>query len=492
MAFRRLTTSVPRPLQPPATAGGGGRGWKLLVGVVTAVGIGTLLADIVWRPSKRNIELLAGVLFLGFVLAADPFKALMFTVVVLPLPAYTSVGATTNLLIFAVAGLVMVKSKQLQLPSPFIRRDIDLALAGFLLMAVLSFYKLPAVVLREGRFLFIGYVSAIVLYYMVIYLVNDPRRLWRLVTALQVVMVFEAALGLYQWFFPAKQLLPQFFSFSRIVAEAEDIRAGAVRVFGTFTGKEFYAEYLAFSCVLQYLLFRRSRSLNVKIFWAFSIVIVIGAMFATATRGGLFALILGFVYMTAVSKHIIPRGDLLKVVFVALAVFYLSLGLIDPLVSLMVDRIANTGGSDDTVYNRWGGMVEAFWAIAESPFLGHGTAIPVGTWHHGASKNIHCLYLHLAYTLGIPGLIAFMWFAITVYRLSWRTMKDPRVPSELRELALGFNVIMVIFFIDQIKIEFAKSSLHMHMAWLMLGLATACWKVCLPYRGMSVSRGSAM
>jgi O-antigen ligase len=312
---------------------------------------------------------------------------------------------------------------------------------------------------------------------MVIYLCTTPQHLWRCIEVCQVIFLLLALLGLYQWTHPDKQLLPEFFSFSRKVANMEEIRRGQVRVTATFNGQELFAEFLAMSTILQYVLFRRARGLAIKTFWFLSILALLGALFATATRGGIITLVVGFLYMLTVGGSVIPRFQMMKVITLALALFYLSYELVGPLVSFMVDRLMNIGSADSSIQSRSVVLGQAFRAIADSPFLGHGIAIPENTFTGPVTRNIHNLYVTLAYTIGIPGLVAFIWLCASLFRASWRTFHGPQVPRDLRELALALNVTLVMFLVDEFKIEFTREPMTMHLAWLFLAWHVAVWRV---------------
>ena len=445
--------------------------------LMLATFFGLLIGSIVWKPGKRNIEVLAAIVFLGIVLVADPFRALLFTIILIPFPAYTSVGSTSMLLILAVSGLVLMKAKQMGLHSPFVRKDADLAVMGFMLMVLLSMYVQPAVAAGEAWLLLFGLLSAVILYYMVIYLCTSPQRLWRCIEYSQYVLLVLALLGLYQWVYPDKQLLPEFFSFSRRVADMEEIRRGDVRVTATFNGQELFAEYLALCAILQYILFRRARGAAAKTYWLVSVLLVLGALFATATRGGLIVLVGGFLYMIVVGGRVIPRFQMMKVVILAMALFYLSYELIGPLVSFMIDRILSIGATDSSIQSRSVVLPQAFRAIADSPFLGHGIAIPSGTFTGGVSKNIHNLYVTLAYTIGIPGLVAFIWLCVSLFRASWQASRSANLTQDLRELGLGLNVMLVMFLVDEIKIEFTREPLTMHLTWMFFAWHVAVWRL---------------
>jgi len=472
--------SLPKPIRRFVRGDGDLNISRIVGGLIVVLIGGTLIGSIVWQPTKRNIELLAGLIFLAIVLVADPFRALLFTIVVVPFPAYTSVGTTSMLLVFALIGLILMKSKQLRLRSPFIRKDLDFAIMGFLLMVFLSFYNQPAAGMRDARVLLFGLISGIMLYYVIIYLVTDLKRFWIFATTMQVVAFVLALLGLFQYFYPDKQVLPAFFSFSRQVAELEEIRRGEVRVQATFSGQELFAEYLAICSVFQFFMFRRARTLRARVFWGVSQVAILGALFATATRGALIILVVGYTYLLIVGNRVVPRRQLLTVMFVACALFYLGMGLVEDLVTFMMDRMSSIGADDDSIQNRSIVLKQAIYAIGDSPFLGHGLGIPDGTFRGNVTRNIHNLYITLAYSIGLPGLIAFVWLVAGLFRLTWGGMRDMRLPHEYREINLITNTAIVMFVVDEIKIEFTRQVLTVHITFIFFALAFVAWR--LAYR----------
>jgi O-antigen ligase len=197
------------------------------------------------------------------------------------------------------------------------------------------------------------------------------------------------------------------------------------------------------------------------------------ALFATQTRGALIVLVFGFVYMLVVGDRAIPRGQLMKVVFVALALFYLSFAFVGDFYEGMLARMTEIGERGDSVESRSEVLVQAIDAIPDSPFLGHGIMTPEGTFRGAVTANIHNLYVTLAYTIGIPGLLFFLWLLSTLWRESWWPMRDRTVPADLRELMLALHVMLVMFIIDQIKIEYTRQELTMHLDWMLFGLIIA-------------------
>ena len=93
------------------------------------------------------------------------------------------------------------------------------------------------------------------------------------------------------------------------------------------------------------------------------------------------------------------------------------------------------------------------------------------------SINIHNLYLTLAYTIGIPGLLFFAWFLAGLWRKGRQVMNDRGVDPRSREIALALNVTLVMFMVDQLKIEYLRQPMAMHLAWLHFGFIMASWRI---------------
>ena len=439
----------------------------MIFGFVGAV----LVTNVMLEPSKRNIEVLAGVIFLGFVLVAHPFKALLFTVVVLFFPASTSVGTTSTLLIFAVGGLVMMKSRLLQIPSPFVKRNADIALTGFMLTVILSLFKQDLGYPRQISNLLTGYVSAVSLYYII-----------RLVSTFEVMAIVMGILAILQAMFPQKQFLPAFFSFSKEAMSQKDLLTREIRASATFSGYELFAEFAVMSLIIQYFLFRRARSINLKIFWLAGSTIMLMALFGSGTRAGLIVLVAGLLYAIATSGLAVPKKDLLKLAFVGFALFYLMLPFIGGYTDLLMERMSSLGTKDSSVQSREVVMRQALHAIPDSPFLGHGVFTPEGTFRGGVTMNIHSLYVTLAYKFGIPNLVIFLWFASILFRTSWRLSRDHSVPRDLREFMFALNVALVMFLLDEVKIEFVRSAQSMHVTFFFFALIVSLEQVILNAR----------
>ena len=171
-----------------------------------------------------------------------------------------------------------------------------------------------------------------------------------------------------------------------------------------------------------------------------------------------------------------------KLAFVGFALFYLMLPFIGGYTDLLMERMSSLGTKDSSVQSREVVMRQALHAIPDSPFLGHGVFTPEGTFRGGVTMNIHSLYVTLAYKFGIPNLVIFLWFASILFRTSWRLSRDHSVPRDLREFMFALNVALVMFLLDEVKIEFVRSAQSMHVTFFFFALIVSLEQVILNAR----------
>jgi len=324
---------------------------------------------------------------------------------------------------------------------------------------------------------YIGLFSAAVLFYLILQLVRTRRDFEQIFRLQSVLAIILSVIAVLQSYFPTKTILPAFFSFSRRVASMEDVRAGNVRSFATFPGYELFAEYCAIMVVFQYFAFRRSSSLAMKSLWLFGIVVTLLALFKTGTRAGILILGVGFVYAVVAGARAVPRAQLVGVGAIALALFYLTLPFTHSQLDMLFERMSTLGVDDSSVRSRSAVLAEALDKVPESPLIGHGVYKLPGTFSTDVDRNIHNLYVTLAYTIGLPGLFAWLFFVWRIFARSFRAMRDRAVDPHLREYLLAMNVGVVMFSVDQIKIEFVRSALTMHTAFILLGLTLALVRI---------------
>ena len=128
----------------------------------------------------------------------------------------------------------------------------------------------------------------------------------------------------------------------------------------------------------------------------------------------------------------------------------------------------------DTRSDSWS---EAFQRSLEHPLFGHG---PYFTLRAGVRRFFwpHNVYLFYFFILGLSGVICFVWILVNLLRTSFRHMGRSltNIPFS-KSLLLVLHVIVLIFAIDQLKIEYLRNTAYPFIAWFLFGLTAACAKI---------------
>ncbi len=146
---------------------------------------------------------------------------------------------------------------------------------------------------------------------------------------------------------------------------------------------------------------------------------------------------------------------------------------------------------------------EAIKNIVEKPIIGHGPYLvkrediyQVKYWtFHELGRYPHNLYLFLLYTIGIIGFTAYaIWglnYSVMMVRLKKKADKQNGYLSSLPKLGL---VIFIIFLIDQIKVEFLRSTLldYQHYLSVLFGMFCGVEKIIKNEKEVFINKQSKM
>lgn len=241
-------------------------------------------------------------------------------------------------------------------------------------------------------------------------------------------------------------------------------RTAQGRLSGPF-GAEFTSEYLALaSLLLAYLLMNKGLGRRWPVWLRWGLLAGnLGFMVATGSRGGILVLLVGLVWGAFLFRRELGAGRTLGFLLGAALVASVMSALIVQFTdyNVLFERLGGTeikGGIIDSRSVTW---PVAWEAIKERPLLGYGPRLrlhedlvyPIPG--HKPIPYPHSLPLFLLYTLGVVGLIAYtIFFALLLGRFYRGSRARP--PNESSGLAkLGF-ILLVLFLLDEIKIEFLR------------------------------------
>jgi O-antigen ligase len=210
------------------------------------------------------------------------------------------------------------------------------------------------------------------------------------------------------------------------------------------------------------------------------LLLYVGILMATSTRGAFISLFIGALYMLFVIRKDLNIVRLTYVVVVTVALF----GFTEVFVSKytisggMIKRLMATKFVKGYIpENRAATWPQALERAKKHIYIGHS---PVWDYSRKLEKWVwpHNAYLFYLNITGLFGLIAFLMLLYKLLRVSIRTRADTLfAPSFPRALMLILHVDLVMFMIDQIKIDYPRNTTYLYFVWFMFGLIVATHNV---------------
>lgn len=420
-------------------------------------------------PDARVLQTAAG----GFiVLLAFRFRSiegLMLAVLFLPFPKGTSYGNTNVafiLLIFMV-WLFRVTTRRAEPPG---RTPLDVPIIGLVMAYCLSFYNVQPVYFSIAWGLFIGFLTYLLIYFMVIAVVKSTEEVQKLLFVQTISCVLMCVLALYELRFPGTILIPGWISF----AQTPGGHGSGVRVGSTFLDYELFGEYCALNLFLQMFLFTRAKTQSRRYMILAIMGLTLFCLFSTVTRGAILSFMVGAGYLMWLSRH---RLNFVRLVMIFALVIPLGVGA-DYVVAnftnsdSVLERLFGTelkGGVPETRSEVW---AQSFASVLRSPWIGHGpymaprVGVHVQYWPHN-------VYIFYAYITGAFGLTFFLWFLWGLWRASRPRALSLGSGTYIEGATLLSRVLLFTFMIDQIKIEYLRNGTYSFFIWYLFGLIYA-------------------
>ena len=445
------------------------RAWFIALIVV----VGGLLGYQIYHPVKRVIEAVAGLVLVYILANFSTLRALWFLIIVFPFPFAISAGNSTFVftLVLFVVYLVRASTHRETLRGD---RLFNLPIAFLVLSYILSFYNQDT----SGRLLqfavlhTINFFAAVLFFYMIINTVNSERKLARTITVMMVTCSLVIGFTFLELLFPNRQIIPGWLYTSQKITL---IMKGA-RMMGPFHDFELNAEFFAMNVPFILLMVARSRRLLVRSAYVLLALADLFMLFSTVTRGAFISLMVGMLYLAWVSRKdlnfvkLVTYAGAFLAVIVGLNAFVARYTISGSLFQRIVGTTFERGIIPENRFLSW---TRAWNRGMEHPFIGHGPGwdlsrgIEFSLWPHDA-------YLYFFNIGGILGLAAFLFLLV---RLVTATL--PGYGSSLirSPLPLAFmkalHVSLVIFIVDQIKIDYLRNEIYEYFIWLFFAMIAA-------------------
>ncbi len=419
---------------------------------------------------QLNFAAVFAVIGLVFVYLAPARWVVLGLILIIPFQIISSRYGSLNIyLVYLVAFVFFLKGRLQKFPL--------IGFVGAIVLAYAISLSQTHPVTRGDHLLYLFFIGSNFLLFYVVYNyyreVRDPRGFLYLLLALNVLILLYSVAQLIVGLNPNSPL------FSGEIGLKPPRADG--RLSGPFGTVGLTAEYFVIAVfVIGFMLVTMKFGNKVKMFLVLLLLGNFAMLIATGNRGGIFTLVIaGVFFLFLFRKEMGVRGILISLgtVFFAFA-FAASIIINYTDFNLLFDRLAETEideeGLPDTRSNTW----PAAWArIQERPIVGQGPQLQLVDEIYGKpgapprQSWPHSLYLTLLDSIGIVGFVAYMAFLLRLLQRYYSHRNnfcgDPTA-SGLPRLAI---VVMLIFFVDQIKIEFLRSEAteYQHFLFMLWG-----------------------
>jgi O-antigen ligase len=454
--------------------------WSTLLGRITAALV-TIIAGVVVglqyiSPNRRVIPVLVAIVMFGITWQLSMVTGLGVMILAIPFQRVTVFGSTNLAFVLLLLILWLLRVAQRQSPPPR-STPLDAPVLALFIIYVVSFYNVESRVdLRHALEIFELEAAAMLAYYLVVSNLRTERDLRRLLGFQAVTALLICLVALFELTQPGKPLFPGWIAFGGPASAGINIHEA--RVGSLFHDFELLSEYCALTSLTILYLFLRAESTTRRVFYAGLLFLVVFVLFATVTRGAFIALGVGGLYLL---WHIRRRINFVAAVIVATGLVALVLGL-DFYVSHFTRSGSVLGRLGETTFvnmmpedraGAWTGAWERAW---EHPWIGHG---PVYTPQTGLRVWLwpHCLYLFVLNNVGFIGLAIFFWLLGSLFRVSLPRTDDLRHSRFSEGYLLIGHVQLMVFLVDEIKIEYLRNPNYGFQIWLMFALIVAAYQV---------------
>lgn len=448
----------------------------LRVGLV--IGFAVVMGNQYVHPDKRVIAVFAAALMFGITWRLDLVSGIGVLVLALPYPRGTVFGSTNLALVLLLLVIWLLRATLRQASAPQ-RTPVDRPILALLLSFVVSFYNIPdATTLARAMENFLLLLGCLAMFYMIVNNVRRPEQLERVHMFQCVSIAMVCLFGVFEIRNPNGVLVPGWIEFRQDVSEG--INLHNVRLGGPFFDYELLSEYCALNLLLVMLLLLRARSVARKVLFGGLLALAIFIMFATLTRGGIMALGVGVAYLVWLQRKritIVTAGLTLVAGVVgvqAMNYFVANYTYSGDLLKRLLDpqSITFVNGMPASRAPIW---QSAFERMMEHPIIGHGPVYTIakdyGFWfwpHNG--------YLYVGNLVGIVGLSFYLWLLVRLWRLSRPVGIDLLDPNYARAYLVIAHVQLMVFLVDQMKIDFMRNPTYQFQVWLLFAYIVCAYQ----------------
>lgn len=447
-----------------------------LAGLILLAVSGALLGIQYWTPNKRVIPVVAVLLVFGVAWRLSVAAAVNVLVFILPYPKGTVFGST-NLAFIMIVFVIWLLRVSLRTTAPARTSPVDLPILGMLLWAVLSFYNVRSdFALERALQNFESFVACVVLYYLIVNCVRTQVDLQRMHMAMLVTALGVFFVAQWELHNPGRVLIPGLLDFSG--TQGNDFNTRNVRVGASFRDYELLSEYCGIIFLFTPLLFLRARSQTRRALIGLFCLFNVYTMFTTVTRGVIVALMVALPYVFYVIRR---RMNVVRFVSAVSVILLLAVSM-----NFLVAHYTNSGnmlerlGSTKVVHGfvpeaRAGAWTNAWKRSLVHPILGQGPYYDeIPGYEYWWPHNV---YLFVANLYGYPGLGLYLMLLAGLVVMLRPVVDDLRHGSYADAYLIIARAQLVVFMINELKIDYLRNAIYQFQVWQFFGMWTAAYLV---------------
>ena len=445
--------------------------------VLLTIAVGIVLGLQFSTPDKRMIAVIAALLLFGLVWRLDMVAGLGVLAITLPFPRVMVFGSTNLAFVALIAVLWLLRVSVGQSVRPR-RSPLDAPVLALFVAYVISFYNVTtAANLARALPPFYLHTAAILMFFVIANNLHDERGFRRFLDFQVVSVLLVCLLAVWELNHPGQYFIPGWIGFQ--TSSRSEIVLHNIRVGSSFYDYELLSEYAALNTLLVMFLFLRAETMIRRVAYGILLPLLLLVLFATITRGAIVSLSAGVVYLVWVVRR--------RISFVTLVIIGVSLLAGFRGMDYYVATFTRSGSviARFAAQNEFVGFMPAaratLWQGAlkrsfQHPFIGHG---PYYSITSGTSSYFwpHNLYLFIANNVGFIGLGIFLWLLLTLLWMSRPRTDDLRHGDFMHSYMIIARTQMVVFMIDETKIEFMRNGNYEFQVWMMFALITAAYKI---------------
>lgn len=448
---------------------------KRLAGVAMVVVLGVVVGTQYVTPNKRVIAVMVAAVVVGIAWRMTMVQGIGLLIFALLYPRGTIFGNTNFALVLILMVLWFVRVAMRTNPAP-VRTPVDLIIGGFIMSFIISFYNVEPQNLGGAFGNFQVMIASILVFYLIVNNIRTERDLIRF-HAFQVFAISSACLlALFELYNPGATLIPGWINFQGTTGT--EFNTNNVRVGGPFFDFELMSEFCALSLLLIVFLWSRATSQSRKIFLGSLGVLVVFILFATVTRGAIMALAVGILYLLFTLRRRIRLVPFVVLTTLGIAGFLAMNFYVSQFTNSgnLLGRLSETkliGGMPDSRAQVWAVAWERF---LQHPIIGHGpfysgrTGIRIWYWPHN-------VYLYIANLVGVVGLSFYLLLLAKLWRLSRPRTDDLRDPSYAKAFLIIANAQLLVFAVDQFKIDFLRNLIYQFQPWILFASIVVAYRI---------------